>query len=98
MTAFLIADAVPHDMDTYRASGYLEAAVEIAAKYGGRYRARGGQMDELEGAWDIRRLVIIEFPSMADLKAFYTSSEYQEWIPVRQDLTESKVLAVEGID
>jgi uncharacterized protein (DUF1330 family) len=35
---------------------------------------------------------------MADLKAFYTSSEYQEWIPVRQDLTESKVLAVEGID
>ncbi len=98
MPAFLIADAVPHDMEAYRASGYLEAAVEIAANYGGRYRARGGQMDELEGTWDLRRLVIIEFPSMADLKAFYASPEYQEWIPVRQSLAESKLLAVEGLD
>jgi uncharacterized protein (DUF1330 family) len=98
LTAFLIADAVPHDMDAYRASGYLEAAVETAANYGGKYRARGGELEELEGEWNIRRLVIIEFPSMDDLKAFYTSPEYQKWIPVRQSLTDSKVLAVDGID
>lgn len=98
MTAFLIADAVPHDVDAYRASGYLEAAVETAAIYGGRYRVRGGEMEELEGDWDVRRLVIIEFPSMADLKAWYASPEYQKWIPVRQSLTESKLLAVDGID
>ncbi len=55
-------------------------------------------MEELEGDWDVRRLVIIEFPSMTDLKAWYASPEYQKWIPVRQSLTESKLLAVEGID
>ncbi|MEX0756789.1 MAG: DUF1330 domain-containing protein [Acidimicrobiia bacterium] len=98
MPAFLIADAFPHDPDAYRASGYLEAAVRIAGRHGGRYRVRGGEMTALEGEWDLRRAVIIEFPTMGDLRAFYDDPEYQEWIPVRQRLTDSRLLAVEGID
>lgn len=97
MAAFLIADAVPHDFDEYRASGYLEAAVRTAAAHGGRYRVRGGAMTALEGEFDLRRLVIIEFPSMEALMAWYQSPEYQEWIPVRQRLTRSRILAVEGV-
>lgn len=98
MPAFLIADAVPHDPDAYRASGYLEAAVRTAATHGGRYRVRGGEMTALEGEWDLRRVVIIEFPTMDDLRAWYDDPEYQAWIPVRQRLTQSRILAVEGID
>jgi uncharacterized protein (DUF1330 family) len=98
MSAFLIADAVPHDPEAYRASGYLEAAVRTAGKYGGRYRVRGGAMTVLEGSWDVRRVVIIEFPTMDDLRAWYNDPEYQEWIPVRQALTESRLLAIEGVD
>lgn len=98
MPAFLIADAFPHDADAYRASGYLEAAVRTAAAHGGRYRVRGGEMTPLEGEWDLRRVVITEFPTMSDLRAWYDDPEYQKWIPVRQRLTESRLLAVEGID
>ncbi|MDX1448616.1 MAG: DUF1330 domain-containing protein [Acidimicrobiia bacterium] len=97
MPAFLIADAVPHDMDAYRASGYLEAAVRTAADHGGRYRVRGGEMTTLEGDFDLERLVIIEFPSMAALLDWYRSEEYQEWIPVRQRLTRSRLMAVDGV-
>ena len=98
MPAFLIADAVPYDPEEYRASGYLEAAVRTAAKHGGEYRARGGEMTVLEGDWDLRRVVIIEFPTMSDLHAWYHDPEYQEWIPVRRRLTKSRLLALEGID
>lgn len=97
MPAFLIAEAVPEDMDAYRASGYLDAAVRTAAAHGGRYRVRGGTMTALEGDFGLERLVIIEFPSMDDLMAWYQSPEYQEWIPVRQRLTRSRMMAVEGV-
>ena len=38
---------------------------------------RGGATEVLEGDWRPKRLVIIEFPSMGDLLAFYNSSEYR---------------------
>ena len=98
MTAFLIADAVPHDADEYRESGYPEAAQRTAARYGGRYRVRGGEITVLEGDFDVRRVVVIEFPSMEALQAWYSDTEYQSWIPVRQRLSESRLLAIEGID
>jgi uncharacterized protein (DUF1330 family) len=98
MTAFLIADAVPHDADEYRASGYLEAAQQTAARYGGRYRVRGGEITSLEGVFDLRRVVVIEFPTMENLLAWYNDEEYQSWIPVRQRLSESRLLAIEGLD
>jgi uncharacterized protein (DUF1330 family) len=42
--------------------------------------------------------VIIEFPTMSDLRAWYDDPEYREWIPVRRKLTESRLLALEGVD
>ncbi len=97
MTAFLLADVMPEDMKAYRASGYLEAAVRTATSYGGVYKARGGETIILEGDWEPGRMVIIEFPSMSQLLAWYRSSEYQEWAPVRQRFApNSKLVALEG--
>lgn len=98
MPAYLIADVAAHDMDAYRASGYLETVRELAGTYGGTYLVRGGAMEILEGEWELSRLVVIRFPSMERLRAFYHSDEYAPWRQVRIDLTESKLVAVEGID
>lgn len=98
MAAYLLADVAPHDMDAYRASGYLEAVVRLAADYGGRYLARGGDMQLLEGDWEPRRMVIIEFPSMADLRAWYDSDAYAPWREVRQGLADSRLVAVDGLE
>lgn len=97
MAAYLLADVAPTDMDAYKASGYLEAVPKIASKYGGVYRARGGKMEVLEGEWQPARMVIIEFPTMGDLKAWYDSEEYQPFKKIRQGLTISKLVAVEGL-
>jgi uncharacterized protein (DUF1330 family) len=97
MAAYLMADVLPKDVEAYRASGYLEAAVATAAAFGGVYRARGGETTVLEGDWEPERMVIIEFPSMAKLLAWYHSPEYQEWAPVRQRFVpNSKLVALEG--
>ena len=98
MPAYVLADVLPDDVDAYRASGYLEAAVTTAKAHGGVYRARGGETTVLEGDWEPERMVIIEFPSMENLLAWYNSPEYQEWAPVRQSLApNSKLVALEGI-
>lgn len=98
MAAYLMADVLPDDLEKYRASGYLEAAVRTASAHGGIYRARGGAITVLEGAWEPERMVIIEFPSMEDLLAWYHSDDYQPWVQVRQELApSSKLVAVEGV-
>ena len=98
MAAYLMADVLPHNVEAYRSSGYLEAAVRTAASHGGVYKARGGEMRVLEGDWEPERMVIIEFPSMDHLLAWYHSDEYQEWAPTRQRLApNSKMVALEGV-
>jgi len=98
MAAYLMADVLPDDMDAYRESGYLEAAMSTAASHGAVYRVRGGDVTVLEGDWSPDRMVIIEFPSMDALMTWYRSTEYQEWAKVRQRLVpNSRVVAVEGV-
>ncbi len=98
MAAYLMADVLPDDMDGYRESGYLEAAVRTATGFGGQYRVRGGEMTVLEGDWKPDRMVIIEFPSMDALMTWYRTPEYQEWAAVRQRFApNSKLVAVEGV-
>lgn len=97
MSAFLIADVSVKNMQAYIETGYIENVPKIAAKYGGVYRARGGAMEVLEGDWTPVRLVVIEFPDMDQLKAFYTCEEYQPYIKVRHELTDSKIVALDGL-
>lgn len=97
MPAFMIADVNVTDMQKYANSGYLENTPRISAQYGGRYRARGGEMHALEGGWEPARVIVIEFPSLEKLLAFYNSEEYAPWIKVRQSLSDSKIIAIDGI-
>jgi len=97
MSAYLMADVAVHDLEAYRDSGYLDAAMRTAAAHGGKYIVRGGDTNVLEGGWAPRRMVIIEFPSMDDLREWYRSEEYAPWIEVRKSLTDSRLVAVEGL-
>ena len=97
MSAFILADVEVLDFDTYKASGYLENTPRIAASFGGKYRVRGGDAQILEGDLHLSRVVLIEFPDMDRLLAFYSSEEYKPWIKVRQSLTRSRIVALEGV-
>ena len=97
MAAFILADVEVLDFDSYKASGYLENTPRIAASFGGKYRVRGGDTQNLEGDLQLARVVLIEFPDMENLLAFYRSEEYKPWIEVRQSHTRSRIVALQGI-
>jgi len=71
--------------------------VAINETSGRLYRARGGSFEILEGDWTPVRLVIIEFPDMEHLKQFYECEEYLPYREIRQRLTESKLVALDGV-
>ena len=95
MTGYGIADIEVLDPTGYEA--YRQQVPATIAAYGGRYLARGGATEVLEGDWSPRRCVILEFPSMAQLKAWWDSPEYQPLRAIRERTTRSKLVATEGL-
>ncbi len=94
MSAYLIADIEITDPVAYEE--YRKRVLVLVSAHGGRFLARGGAIDLLEGSWAPKRLVIIEFPDMAALKSFYESTAYRPLIELRKRSAKSNVLALEG--
>jgi uncharacterized protein (DUF1330 family) len=95
MTAYLIVDVEVIDAPAYEE--YRKQVPAIIAAHGGRYLVRGGASEVLEGTWHPHRSVVLEFPSMAAIKAFWTSAEYQPLRALRERAARSSLVAVEGI-
>jgi uncharacterized protein (DUF1330 family) len=93
MPALLIADIDVQDTASY--AEYRHANPEIVRKFGGRYLAIGAEARVLEGDWLPRRTVIIEFPDMAALDAFYSSPEYAAIRTIRWQSARSRLVAFE---
>jgi len=95
MAAYIIADITITDPEGY--GPYREAVPPTLAKHGGRYLARGGASETLEGGREPGRLVIIEFPDMASLRRWYDSEDYAGPKALRQGASTGNVFAVEGV-
>lgn len=79
--------------------GYEEYRAKVPAvifAHGGRYVVRGGQMQVIEGDWPMSRNVVLEFPDMNSLKAFYGSADYAPLLALRKRCAVSNLIAVEG--
>lgn len=83
--------------DTIAYAEYREKVPAVVAAFGGRFLVRGGALEVLEGEANPRRMVILEFPDMARLQAFYRSPEYQPLIALRQRASTGHLIAVEGV-
>jgi uncharacterized protein (DUF1330 family) len=94
MTAYVIADIDVTNPDGY--APYRPLAAKTVADYGGRFLARGGAIQPLEGDWSPSRIVIIEFPSMAVARQWYDSLEYQEALKIRLANSTGSVVLTEG--
>jgi uncharacterized protein (DUF1330 family) len=94
MPAYVIFDIHVDDPDGY--APYRERAGAAVEARGGRYLARGGACEVLEGDWDVDRLVVLEFPSMDQARAWYHSPEYQELAAIRQSASRARAVVVEG--
>jgi uncharacterized protein (DUF1330 family) len=95
MAAYIFATIDIVDLAAYEE--YRQRVPAVIEAFGGRYLARGGAVERLEGNAPLNRLVILEFPDMARLKAFYNSTEYQPLLAIRQRAAKSTLLAIEGV-
>jgi len=75
---------------------YKKLSPPTVAQFGGKFLARGGKVETLEGGWTPKRLVILEFPSVEQAKAWVASAEYAPARQMRQKATTSNLIVVEG--
>jgi uncharacterized protein (DUF1330 family) len=95
MPGYIVLDVVVRDPVAYER--YKALAGSSVAAYGGRYLVRGGATVALEGSWKPSRLVILEFPSVEQARAWWTSSEYGPAKAIRQGCADTEMLLVEGL-
>jgi uncharacterized protein (DUF1330 family) len=76
---------------------YISKVVPLIERFGGRYLTRAGMHNILEsGYWQPDRVVIVEFPDMAALNAWYNSPDYQPLIALRQASSIDMLIVLEG--
>jgi uncharacterized protein (DUF1330 family) len=96
MTAYVIVDTKLENPEAYEE--YKQKARPIVEKFGGVYCARGGKMEMLESdLWTPSRLVIIEFPSMAQAKTCLGSAEYLAVRPLRHANAKATLVILDGL-
>jgi len=77
---------------------YQASTPPIVEKYNGKFIARGGEVITLEGQIESRRIIMIEFQTMSEAKAFYSSPEYTKVKKLREGFAEAEFVAVEGVN
>jgi uncharacterized protein (DUF1330 family) len=95
MAAYIIAEIEVRDGVRYE--DYKRLVPPTLAAYGGRFIARGGAAEALEGEWSPRRVVILEFPSAEKAREWWGSAEYAPAKELRQATAASKLILVEGV-
>ena len=95
MSAYFIVDIDIHD--TAGLEEYRKQVPATITKYGGRFIVRGGKFEQLEGEWQPKRLVLLEFPSVEQARRWYSSEEYRPLKAMRLKASNSNLILVEGV-
>ncbi|EAQ27020.1 MULTISPECIES: DUF1330 domain-containing protein [unclassified Roseovarius] len=94
MSAYIIARITVTNPQDYQT--YASQTVATAEKFGGRFLAKGGVQDVLEGICPDRH-VIIEFPDRATALDWYGSDAYRRILPIAMSSSERDIVLVDGI-
>lgn len=96
MSVYLIGRLRAEDMSW--AGEYGPVAAKTVERHGGRYLARGGAMEKLEGNEELpNAVVLLEFPDAASVHAWHADPEYVPMIKLRQASSELELTMVEGL-
>ena len=83
--------------DPVRYEEYKRLALPTVTAHGGRYVARGGRCELLEGTWQPKRVVLLEFPSVQQAKDWWASDEYKPVKALRHASARTEMMLVEGV-
>jgi uncharacterized protein (DUF1330 family) len=94
MKAYVIAQIEVQDPERY--ADYVKLTPGTIEPFGGRFIARGGRAERFEGDIPVNRVVVLEFPSYEQAKAWYASEGYRVARSIRQSASKGSLLVVEG--
>ena len=95
MSAYVITDITVNNPERYE--DYKKLAPAAIEAHGGKYLARGGRAEKLEGNWEPDRIVILEFESFETAKKWIDSPEYREARALRRQNASTNMIVVEGL-
>lgn len=95
MAAFVIFDVEIRDAARYQ--DFMRQVKPALDDAGASYLARGGALKVYEGDWTPRRVVILQFPSVAAWEAFYNGPVYQGLKAIRDECSSARLVCVEGL-
>lgn len=93
MSAYVVGLVEISNLEQYRE--YMKHTPRLIHQFGGRFLARGGEMVALEGD-ALPRMVLIEFPSLEQARAFYDSPEYVRARTLREGAGRLRLTAIQG--
>lgn len=94
MKAYIVVDV--KITDPVRYEDYKKLTPGSLAAFGGKFIARGGTTETLEGSWQPGRVVILEFSSKEKAKAWWSSEGYAPAKALRQSSSITQMIMVEG--
>ena len=93
-SAYIIAEVEVTDPETFEE--YRKLVPPTIEAFGGRYAVRGGAVDSLEGDWQPKRMVVIEFDDVERAKAWHGSELYAPAKALREASANTRMIVVEG--
>ena len=95
MSAYVIAEIEVTDPGKFEE--YRKLVPPTIEAFGGRYIVRGGAIGSLEGSWQPKRMVVIEFDDAERAKAWHDSELYAPARALREASTNTRMIVVDGV-
>lgn len=94
MTAYYIAS--PEEVsDPQGMREYAAGSAAVLEEFGGRYLVHHGAAEVLAGAWRPKAIIVLEFPSLERMRAWYDSEEYRPWRELRERSSKASIVVTE---
>ena len=95
MSAYVITDVEITDMSLYRQ--FMEGVTPTVEAHGGKFVARGGELEVRMGDWKPKRIAIMEFDSLQQVRTWLESPEYTALADIRSRSSNINMVIVEGL-
>ncbi len=94
MAAYVILDVNVKDQKGYEE--YKKQGAPTIALYGGKPLARGGAAEALEGDWQPKRMIVVQFEDTEAARRWWNSPEYTAAKKLRHAAASTNAVLLEG--
>jgi len=93
--AYMVICIDVHDADGMEP--YAGAAMPVLAAFQARVLVATDRTELEDGTWPRGRAVLIEFPSMEQARAFWSSPDYEPLKAMRTAVSDADIILIEGM-